>query len=149
MAPRGGGGVGGREGKGGCWETTICRNEGTVSVLQGSLPMEIMIENFPHFSVCRLIGAVAWLGVRWGRILWLLCSVLETVFFNPIFCVPPDWSSGVAWCALRPYFAIFVLHVWDRIFFNPIFCVLEQWRGVRDVAVFCDFCASCLRPYFP
>jgi hypothetical protein len=42
----------------------LYRNEGTVSVLQGSLPMEIMIEIFPHFSVCRLIGAVAWCAQR-------------------------------------------------------------------------------------
>jgi hypothetical protein len=31
--------------------------------------------------------------------------------FSTFFCVPPDWRGGVAWCALRPYFVIFVLYV--------------------------------------
>ncbi len=73
-----------------------------------------------------------WRGVRWGRILWF-------IFFNPIFCAPPDWSSGVAWCALWSYFVIFVLRVGDCILY-PIFCVPPDWSS--GVA----WCA--LRPYF-
>ncbi len=78
------------------------------------------------FSVCCLIGAVAWRALGPSFVIFVL-YVGGRIFFNPVFCVLPDWSSGVAWCALRPYFRL-LCSVFETIFSLILFSVCRlQW----------------------